>query len=539
MKSIPDHEVVVIGAGFAGLYMLHRLKTAGIDAVGFERGAEVGGVWFWNRYPGARCDLESLQYSFSFDDDLRQDWTWTERFSPQEEIQRYLSHVADRFDLRSRISFSTAVVEAKWSSATNSWTVRTDSGRTVTAHHVIMATGALSTGGLPPIADIDRFEGNIVRTATWPAAGIDLAGKKVGVIGTGSSGVQVIPLVSEIAQELVVFQRTPAFCLPAKNATMDAGRQTYFKDNHRALRQEARKTRVGMLYDYGTRSALEVTQKELEDELERRWQIGGTNFMYAFNDSSIDERANARVADFVRGKIRDAVDDPHIADMLTPRNFPLGAKRVTLGTNYYETFNRSNVTLVDITADPIARLTARGVRTQTQQHDLDIIIFATGFDALSGALLAMEISADGKSLRDHWAQGPRSYLGLTIAGFPNMFVITGPGAPSVLDNMVLSIEQDVDWIAECLLFLRERGASRIEASTEAEAKWCDHVQSLAKNSLFTKADSWYTGANIPGKPRQVMPYLGGIARYIEECREVAEGGYLGFVVDEKYIELAE
>ncbi len=523
-------DAVVVGAGFGGLYTLYRLREIGFTVRAFERGRDVGGVWYWNRYPGARCDVESMQYSYSFDEALQQEWRWGERFASQSELLAYAQHVADRFDLRRDIVFGAGVTSAHFNETTSLWEVCTDSGERVSARFCIMATGCLSTARMPQIPGIDEFKGNSYHTGHWPHEGVDFTGQRVGVIGTGSSGIQAIPVLAQQAKELVVFQRTANFSVPARNAPMDNVYERSWKDNYAALRQRARDdTTSGTVYEKSTYKAHEGEPNARQSEYERRWSGGGVNFMHSFNALMLDVKSNVTAADFVREQIFNTVRNPEVAALLAPKDHPIGSKRICVDTNYFATYNQSNVTLVDLRKDGIERITPTGLQTQSEHHELDSIVFATGFDAMTGSLLKIDIRGRaGEQLSRAWEAGPRSYLGLMVAGFPNLFTVTGPGSPSVLANMIFAIEQHVDWIAECLRFMREQGADTIEAEAQAQDNWVDHVNEVADRTLFPQANSWYLGANIPGKPRVFMPYAGGVVPYRRKCEEVAANGYEGF-----------
>ena len=526
----PLLDVAVVGAGFAGLYMLHSLRRLGLTTRVFEKGSDVGGVWYWNRYPGARCDVESMQYSFSFSEDLQQDWHWNERFAPQPEILAYAQHVADRFDLRHDITFNTTVTTAHFDEPAGLWSITTDSGEKLLARFCVMATGCLSATRTPDIDGLDYFKGNTYHTGSWPHEAVDFTGQRVGVIGTGSSGIQCIPMIAQQAAQLFVFQRTPNFSIPARNAPMDDSYERQWKDNYPALRQQAREdTTSGTLYEKSTRKGHAVEPDERQREYERRWQRGGVNFMHSFNDLMVDKRSNDTAADFVRAQIHATVRDPAVADLLSPKDYPIGAKRICIDTDYHATYNRDNVTLVDLRKAPIKGLVANGLRTADTDYELDSIVFATGYDAMTGALLQMDIRGRaGETLAHAWEAGPRTYLGLMTAGFPNLFTITGPGSPSVLASMIFAIEQHVDWIADCLQSMQQRGKNLIEAETDAQDRWVAHVNEVADRTLFPLANSWYLGANIPGKPRVFMPYVGGVVPYRQKCDEVAANGYEGF-----------
>ena len=522
-------DAVVVGAGFAGLCMLHRLRGLGLSARVFEAGDDVGGTWYWNRYPGARCDVESMQYSFSFSEALQQEWRWTERFAGQPEILAYASHVADRFGLRSSIQFGTRVTSAAFDEAAGLWRIGTDRGDRVSAAFCIMATGCLSAGRVPDIAGMGEFRGRSYHTGQWPHEGVDFAGQRVGVIGTGSSAIQSIPVIAGQAAHVYVFQRTPNFSVPARNGPMPPEHEAEWKSGYAERRQRARTLRSGVIYDFGETSALAVTAEEREREYASRWERGGISLLAAYNDLVLDKAANDTAADFVRRQIRSVVRDPAVAERLLPTSHPIGTKRICADTGYYETFNRPNVTLVDLRAAPVTAVTPGGIATRDAEYAVDSIVYATGFDAMTGSLLKAGISGrGGMPLAQKWAEGPRTYLGLMTAGFPNLFTITGPGSPSVLSNMIVSIEQHVDWIADCLAYLRTHGIACMEATAEAEAAWVAHGNEVAHRTLYPQANSWYMGANIEGKPRVFMPYIGGVGVYRETCDAVAANGYEGF-----------
>ena len=524
-------DAVVVGAGFAGLYMLHRLRGLGLSARVFEAGDGVGGTWYWNRYPGARCDVESMDYSYSFSDELQQDWTWSERYSAQPEILAYVNHVADRFDLRRDIQLSTRVTSAVFDDTGGRWTVETDRGDHVSARFCIMATGCLSDAQVPDIPGRETFAGPWYHTGRWPHGGVDFTGQRVAVIGTGSSAIQSIPIIARQAKHLFVFQRTPNYSMPAHNAPLDRHYERRVKATYADFRRQARESRVGFVVERSGDSALAVSADEREREYEKRWQRGGLGFSAAYSDILLSKEANDSAAEFFRKKIRAIVKDPTVAAALTPTDYPLGTKRLCVDTDYYATFNRDNVTLVDLRKTPLESITPRGVRTRDAEYEVDRLVFATGFDAMTGALLKIDIRGRaGLTLREKWAAGPRTYLGLTVAGFPNLFTITGPGSPSVLSNMIVSIEQHVDWIADCLVHLRARGQARIEATVEAEDAWVAHVNEVGHMTLYPLAKSWYMGANVPGKPRIFMPYIGGVGVYRQKCDEVAAAGYAGFTL---------
>lgn len=523
-------NALVVGAGFAGLYSVHKLRSMGLSAQGIEAAPDVGGVWFWNRYPGARCDVESMQYSFGFDDALQQDWVWTERFAAQPEILRYLNHVADRFALREDFRFSTRVTAASYDAARGRWSVETDDGASWDARFLIMASGSLSVPRLPDIPGIHDFAGKVLHTGAWPDEPVYLNGLRVGVIGTGSSGVQAIPRIAAEAAHVTVFQRTPNFVIPARNKPLSDDVQQHWKAKYPEYRAKAKE--VGTFYEFSDRPAMSVTPEQREAEYARRWAVGGVNFVHSFNDIYLDAEANATAAAFVHARIREAVKDPETAERLCPKDHPLGAKRICVGSDYYETYNRPNVSLIDLRADPIARIEADAVVTESARHEIHVLVSATGYDALTGALTGIDIAGrGGVKLAAKWRDGPTNYLGLMTADFPNLFVITGPGSPSVLVNMVVGIEQHVEWIADCIGWMDANGVGTIEADPQAERDWIEHVNEEADKTLFVKANSWYIGANIPGKPRVFLPYVGGIGRYRKRCDAVAAEGYEGFLLD--------
>ena len=524
-------DAVVVGAGFAGLYMLHSLRGLGLSARVFEAGDGIGGTWYWNRYPGARCDVESLDYSYSFSDELQQEWQWTERYASQPEILTYINHVADRFDLRRDIQCGTRVTAAVFDESATRWTVETDRGDRVSARFCIMATGCLSSAQAPKFPGLESFEGRWYHTGRWPHEGVDFTGQRVGVIGTGSSAIQSIPIIAAQARHLYVFQRTPNYSIPAHNAPLDREFERRVKADYAEFRRQARESRVGFVMERNEVSALAVAREQREGEYEKRWSRGGLGFSSTFADLLTSQEANDTAAAFFRDKIRSIVRDPAVAEALTPRDYPLGTKRLCVDTGYYATFNRDNVTLIDIRATPIETITPAGLRTREAEYTLDSLVFAIGFDAMTGALLGVDIRGrDGRTLREAWAAGPKTYLGLGVAGFPNFFMITGPGSPSVLSNMIVSIEQHVDWIAACVTFMRERGHAAIEPEAGAQEAWVAHVNEVGNLTLYPRANSWYMGANVPGKPRIFMPYIGGVGTYRQICDDVAAKGYTGFTL---------
>jgi len=524
-------DVLVVGAGFSGLYALHRLRLMGFDAHLVEAEPDIGGVWFRNRYPGARCDIESVDYCYSFSDDLVRRWDWTERYPAQREILGYIQFVAETFGLRSDITLDTRIDALHFDDGSGSWVARTSRAEVIVARHVVMATGQLSVTQRPNIPGLDDFEGTVAHTGNWPAEGVDLAGKRVGVVGTGSSGVQVIPEIARRAGHLHVFQRTPHYIVPARNRPLDKEYVDDLKTRFEAYRETARHHPGGTHRPIGEQSALDVDPRTLRETFERLWERGGPDILAAYRDLRTDEAAAEKAGEFVREKIRGIVHDPRVAEALCPKGYPFGSRRLVLETGYYEAFNRDNVTLVPLLDEPIDRVTSRGVRTRGGHYDLDVLVLATGFDALTGALFEIDIrGVGGLSLRDAWADGPRTFLGVGTHGFPNMFFVAGAGSPSVLSNMLVSIEQHVEWITDFVRHLRANGRRRAEVDRDRQDAWVAEVNDIASKTLFMKADSWYVGANVPGKPRVFSLYLGGVGRYREVCDRVAAEGYPGFVL---------
>ncbi|MBF6472463.1 NAD(P)/FAD-dependent oxidoreductase [Nocardia abscessus] len=528
MRNQERCDAVVIGAGFAGMYALHRLRDdLDMNVVAIERGEDVGGTWYWNRYPGARCDAESIFYSYSFDPALQADWNWSEKYATQPEILAYASHVADRFDLRRSIRFNTDVTAAHFDENDDMWLVQTSSGN-IRTRFLITALGCLSASRIPEIDGLGDFAGQVYHTGRWPHEGVDLTGKRVAMVGTGSSGIQLLPAIAADCAQVTVFQRTPNYSVPARNRKLGPDELTRIRSVYGALWAEARLSPAGQVIAAPTGSAL-AAGAGARDELDRRWAEGGPGFLAAFTDTMLDERANAVTADYVRDRILETVDDPRTADLLCPKDYPIGAKRICVDTDYYATFNRDNVELVDVATTPIERITAGGIVVGGIEYPTDVIAFATGFDAITGPFDAIDIRGrDGAGLRSAWAEGPRSYLGLAVHGFPNMFTITGPGSPSVLSNMMASIEQHVDWIAGYLTFLSALGVTTSEAARTAQDAWVQEVDEIAAATLYVKGKSWYLGANVPGKPRVFMPYAGGVGVYRRQCDLVAAKGYPGF-----------
>ena len=534
LNSGADFDAVVIGAGFSGMGMLRRLRDdMGMSVQVYETASGVGGTWYWNRYPGARCDSESYTYCFTFSKELLQEWSWSGRYPEQPEILTYLNHVADRFDLRRNIKFNTRVASAAFLEDRNLWEIETERGDKVTARYFITGIGCISTGNIPRIKGLDSFEGDWYHTGNWPHHPVDFSGKRVAVIGTGSSGVQSIPVIASQAGHLTVFQRTPQFTVPARHASINRKFiEEEVKPNYDAIIERGKWTNGGSPMTPDSGSALALSEDERNKIFEEFWAIGGNYFIYgSFDDIHSDKEANEIVAEFIRSKIRETVKDPETAQKLLPLDHPYGSKRALMDTNYFETYNRENVDLVDLRQTPIEEITPTGIRTSEQEYNFEIIVFATGFDAMTGTFMKIDIRGrSGLTLRQKWAEGPKTYLGLQVAGFPNMFMLTGPGSPSVLCNMPVCIEQHIDWVGDFIGWMREQNLETAEATPRAEEQWGAHVNEEANNTLFVYANSWYLGANIPGKPRVFMPYAGGQGKYRKKCNEVAANGYEGFIL---------
>jgi cyclohexanone monooxygenase len=524
-------DAVVVGAGFAGMYMLHRLRGLGFSARVFEAGGGVGGTWYWNRYPGARCDVESMQYSFSFSEELDQDWNWSEKYAPQPEILSYANHIADRFDLRRHIVFDTRVISATFDEEAKAWLVETDRGDRAVAKFLIMAVGCLSAPNRPNFAGLEDFRGPIYHTGEWPHEGVDFTALRVGVIGTGSSAIQSIPIIAREAAALTVFQRTATWSVPAWNEKLTPEYLKAAKADYPALRAKARGRPTGFYFPFNTEPALEVSQQDRERQYEQAWARGGLPFLGAYGDLLFEKAANDTAADFARRKIRSLVKDPITADLLCPDNV-LGCKRLCVDTGYFETYNLPHVKLVDVSRTPIERFTADGIEVDGVEYKLDAVVCATGFAAMTGSFDKIRITGrNGLTLSEKWRAGPRAYLGIASVGFPNLFMITGPGSPSVLASMIQAIEQHVDWLADCLGHMRDVGAATIEPILKDEDDWVEHVNDVSMVSLRSTCSSWYVGTNIPGRPRVFMPYIGGFPVYVQKCNEVMSGGFDGFVLE--------
>jgi cation diffusion facilitator CzcD-associated flavoprotein CzcO len=537
MASATQHfDAVVIGAGFSGMYMLKSLRdTLGLKVRVYEAGETVGGTWYWNRYPGARCDSDAYIYVFTFDKQMLQEWEWSERYPTQPEILRYLEYVAKRHDLKRDIQFSTRVIGGAFDEHTNVWTVRTDKGEVVTARYLIAAVGSLSHTNLPQFKGLETFKGTWYHTSRFPKEGVDFTAKRVAVVGTGATAVQAIPEIAQQAKHLTVFQRTANYCVPARNGKVDPEVVKARKADYDGIIKRTRESFFGQEHYSIPKSALEATPEEREREFDKRWDAGGFAFWLAnYQDMFFSSEANELCADYIRRKIRKTVKDPAVAERLIPKGHYYGTKRQPLDTNYYETFNKDNVLLVDAKTDgAIEEMTEQGLRAGGKEYALDIIVFATGFDAMTGPLKALNLQGrGGRMLDQEWADGPHSYLGISVAGFPNLFTITGPQSPSVLSNMPVSIEQHVEWVSDCIDHMNKTGKTTIEATSQAQEQWVAHVNDIVNLTLMTSANSWYMSANIPGKPRAFLPYLGpeGVGGYRKQCDEVAAKGYEGFVV---------
>lgn len=522
-------DAVVVGAGFAGLYALHRLRSQGLSVRVFEAAREIGGTWYFNRYPGARCDVESVDYSYSFSTELEQEWDWSEKYATQAEILRYINWVADKLDLRDGITLNTRVVSAVLDEDTLRWTVTTNGGEVVTARFCIMATGPLSAALMPDFPGLDSFAGDLYHTAHWPHEPVDFTGKRVAVIGTGSSGIQSIPVIAEQADRLVVFQRTPNYSVPAGNSPLTDEDRAQIKATYAERRRLSWRSGGGSPHIAHPKLTMEATPEERRAAFEKRWELGGVLFSKTFSDQMTDPAANEEARKFYEEKVRAVIDDPQVADLLIPTDHPIGTKRICTDTNYFQTFNKPHVKLVSVRKTPIVSIDATGINTSDAHYDVDAIVLATGFDAMTGALAKIDIAGrGGERLRDDWADGPRTYLGLGVDGFPNLFLVSGPGAPAVLANMVLHAEAHVNWIADAIGYLDEHGYTAMEATPDAVTDWNAELDKRADATLFPKANSWYMGANVPGKPRGFMLFIGGFGTYLDICNEVADAGYKGF-----------
>ena len=532
--QVAEFDAIIVGAGFSGLYMLHSLRGLGLSARVLERGGGVGGTWYWNRYPGARCDSESVYYMFSdrMSREILDEWNWSERYAAQPEILRYLEFVTDKMDLRKDIQFNAKVTAAAYDAGSNRWDVTLEDGGTMSARFLITAVGCLSATNTPKFPGIETFEGPSYHTGAWPHEGADLAGKRVAVIGTGATAVQAVPEIAKQAAHVYVFQRTPNYDIPGRNKPLQADYAARVKANYPDLWQKARLSGFGLPYEVEQRSAVDFTPEERQPIFEAAWAKGGFYMgLETFSDYLVNKESNDTVSEFIRGKIREMIKDPAVGELLAPKDHPFFTKRPPLENGYYESFNRDNVTLLDARSVPIEEITPRGVRTGEREYEVDAIVYATGFDAMTGTLFGMGIAGrDGLRLRDKWADGPRTYLGLTTHGFPNLFVITGPQSPSVLSNMPVAIEQNVEWIAGLIEYMRAHDLDVAEPGREAEESWVAHHDEVAAATLLLGTDSWWVGANIPGKPRTLYPYVGGVGPFRAICQEVADKGYEGLVL---------
>ena len=528
-------DALIIGAGFSGLYQLLSLRDkVGLSVKVVEAGDGVGGTWYWNRYPGARCDSESHSYSYYFSDEILKEWQWSERYPGHAEVVRYLNFVADKLDLKRDINFNLRVCSAKYNTSKNAWEVETEQGVCFECTYLITAVGCLSSTNVPTFPGHEDFEGEWYHTGQWPHEGVDFTGKRVGQIGTGSTGIQAVPVIAETAKHLTVFQRTANYSVPAKNGPLSQEFQDYLEENRANIKETIRTTPNGHPFVISERKVFDVDDAEREKIFEEAWEHGGLGFRACFQDIAFDKKANDVAADFIKRKIRSIVKDPKTADLLTDIDHPYATKRPPIDTNYFETYNRDNVNLVDVRSSPIECITKKGVKTGDKEYELDIIVFATGFDAMTGPLLRLNIEGrDGVKLEDIWEGGPKTYLGLQVPGFPNLFTITGPGSPSVLCNMPVAIEQHVEWVTDCISFLEQNKINTIEATEDSMDKWVSHVNDCANVTLMPHAKhTWYYGANIPGKPRVFMPYAGGMARYRAICEDIAKQQYVGFKLGE-------
>lgn len=534
-----DYDVVVVGAGFAGLYALYRLRESGLNVRLFERGSGVGGTWFWNRYPGARCDIESVWYSYSFSEELQREWTWSARYAPQEEILAYLNHVADRFDLRRDIQLSTSVDSAVWSDDEQCWTFTLDSGATVTSKFAVMGTGFLVDAVFPNIPGIDSFAGQSVHTSQWPAEGVDFAGKRVGIVGTGSSSIQASPIIAKAAEHLYVFQRTPQYSIPAWNRPRTDEENQLIRDTYPELRAKAWETFGGVPLDMPGHDALTADPEEREKWLEYAWSRGGYAMVAAYPDTLTNEQTNELVGDFVKKRIRERINDPELAEKLTPQ-YPFAAKRLCVDTEYFEIFNRDNVTLVDLRESGISEVVPEGIRLEDGSIiPLDILVFATGYDAVTGPLLKINpVGSNGFTVRDKWSDGVDCYLGVMLAGFPNMFMVNGPASPSLVYNIPVAIEYHVDWIDSAIRYTKEHGYESLVPDFQAEREWSQHVAQVAEGTVYPKVNSWYMGSNVPGKPRVFLAYCGGGPAYFEVVKDIVDDGYRGFSFVSQAVEVS-
>lgn len=527
-KNIPYFDALIIGAGFSGLYQLYSLKKQGLSVKVIEAGSGVGGTWYWNRYPGARCDSESFTYSYTFSKELFKEWEWTERYPGHAEVVKYLNYVADKFCLKKDIYFEKKVISAHYNN--NKWKVKTDSLEEFESKYLITAVGCLSSKNIPNFNGSDSFLGESYHTSDWPHYEVDFTNKRVGQIGTGSTGIQTAPEIAKKSKHLTIFQRSANYSVPASNYPLSPEFKKYIKENYEEIKHAIQSNTNGHFFKFSKQKILETSIEEREKIFEKAWLKGGLGFRACFNDIAFNKEANDLASDFIKRKIHKIVKDPKKAKILTDIDHAFASKRPPIDTNYFETFNKDNVTLIDLKSSPIESITSKGVKTIDKEYELDILVYATGFDAMTGPLLNIDIrGCDGIKLKDVWSEGPKTFLGIQISGFPNLFTITGPGSPSVLCNMIVPIEQHVEWINDCIVYMEKNQIDFIEATQGSMENWTKHVEDVANETLFIHAKkSWYYGANIPGKPRGFMPYPGGMSRYKAICNFVANQNYLGF-----------
>ena len=526
-----EYDAIIVGAGFAGLYQLICLRDQlGLNCLIIETGDDVGGTWYWNRYPGARCDTESHAYSYYFSDELLKEWTWSERYPGHAEIRKYINFVANKFNLKKDILFNEKVINAKFNENSNNWSLATNTGKQFQAKFVIAAVGCLSNTNIPNIKGLDSFEGKYYHTGNWPKTGVSFVNKKVGQIGTGSTGIQAVPVIADEAKHLTVFQRTANYSIPARNAPLSEEFKDHVKKDHNYYREFLKRTPNGHPFEISSRLVSDVSSEEMNQIYEKAWEKGGLQFRATFNDLVTNIDANKTASEFIKGKIRQTVTNKKFANILSDIDHPYAGKRPPIDSHYFETFNRDNINLIDLRSNPIMHIDNEGIQTKENHFNLDIIVFATGYDAMTGPLLNMNITGkQNLKLKDFWKEGPQTFLGLQIPGFPNLFTITGPGSPSVLTNMPMAIEQHVEWVRDCISYMSNKNHSTIEADQKSADKWGDEVNAVANKTLLpTVKHSWYLGANIPGKPQVFMPYAGGLPKYTEVCNEIKNNNYKGF-----------
>jgi cation diffusion facilitator CzcD-associated flavoprotein CzcO len=535
--ALSHYDAIIIGAGVTGLYQLYSLRKLGISVHVFEKGSGVGGTWYWNRYPGARFDSESYTYGYSWSEEVLQEWNWTEHFSPQPETLRYLNFVADKFDLKKDITFNASVKSAHWNEAADRWDIETENGERASARFLITAIGILHAANMPKIPGIEDFEGQSWHTSQWPrdangwgSMDVGLNGKRIGVIGTGATAVQLIQELAKVAGDLTVFQLLPEYCAPLGNSKIDDEWQQQIKARYPEIFKTCRETFAGFEHVPDPRSALDVPAEEREAFWEKLYGEPGFGIWLGnYSDILTNQQANDLITDFIRKKIRERVKDPKVAEKLVPKTYGFGLRRVPMETHYYEVYNQDNVHLVDLTETPIQRITKTGVKTSDKEFEFDFIIYATGFDAVTGSFTRMDIRGEGgQTLKDKWENGPRTYLGLQTVGFPNMFTLVGPHNGATFCNMPRCAEQNVEWVTECVRYLTENGIERIEPKPDAEQAWTDHVNEIVQNTLLPTVDSWFMGTNVEGKKKNFLMYTGGSPAYRAKCDEVAAQGYEGF-----------